>query len=292
MNKRNAWLIEHAANVHSQAGEDGVLNKILELIPARSQWCVEFGAWDGLHHSNTANLIKSQDYSAVLIEADPARFEDLKATFGDRASVHRLRAFVGFEHHDSLDVLLRATPIPKDFDVLSIDIDGNDYHVWDATAEYSPKCVVIEYNPTIPNGVHFVQPRDPALMQGSSVDALVALGKRKGYELVAVTQYNAIFVRRELYAAFAISDNSVQELRVEQPFVTHIFCGYDGTVFLRGCGKLPWHDVPYIEALMQPLPRFLRSWAEQYGPVRSRLFGLYRRARRSMGRRLNSRPSP
>lgn len=291
MKQRDTWLIDHSENVHSQAGEDGILRKILERIPNLTRWCVEFGAWDGLHHSNTAHLIQSSAYAAVVIEPDPDRFEDLTRTYAERKDVHPLKSFVGFEPHDSLDMLLRATPIPKDFDVLSIDIDGNDYHCWEAVTGYSPKCVVIEYNPTIPNGVHFVQARDRSAMHGSSIDALVELGKRKGYELVAITRYNGIFVRSELFAAFEIADNSVHALRIEQPFVTHIFCGYDGTVFLRGYGKLPWHDVPYVEALMQPLPRFLRSWTERYGPVRNRLFGLYKRARRSVGRRLGSPPA-
>jgi hypothetical protein len=291
MKQPDASLIEHAANVHSQSGEDGVVAAILDRLPSRSQWCVEFGAWDGLHHSNTANLIQARGYHAVLIEPDTERFADLARTYGARDDVHRVQAFVGFGPEDSLDVLLRDTPIPKDFDVLSIDIDGNDYHCWNAVTEYTPKVIVIEYNPTIPNGVHFVQAADPTVMHGSSIDALAELGKRKGYELVAVTRYNGIFVRRDLFAAFGIADNSVHALRVEQPFVTHIFCGYDGTVFLRGHGKLPWHDVPYVEALMQPLPRFLRQWTERYGPVRTRVFGLYKRARRSLGRRLGP-PAP
>lgn len=288
MTKPSAWLIEHARDVHSQSGEDGVLAKVLELLPDRTGWCAEFGAWDGLHHSNTANLIKHGGYHAVMIEADPARFADLTRTYGELERVHPVRAFVGFGAEDGLDTILRQTPIPTDFDVLSIDIDGNDFHVWNAVQRYSPRCVVIEHNPTVPTGVHFVQPADPSLMQGSSIDALVELGKAKGYELVALTRYNGIFVRREYFDRFEIADNSIHALRVDTTFVTHIFCGYDGTVFVRGYGKLPWHDVPFVEALMQPLPRFLRSWAEQYGPVRSRMFGLYRRTRKALGKRLGS----
>lgn len=290
MNEHNSWLAEQARNIHSQCGEDGILGKILERLPDRSNWCVEFGAWDGLHHSNTAHLIRSGDFRAVMIEADPTRFAELKRTYPDPGRVHAVSAFVGFGPHDGLDVILRSTPIPTDFDILSIDIDGNDYHVWSAVQMYSPKCVVIEYNPTVPTGVHFVQPADPNLMQGASIDALVALGTKKGYELVAITRYNGIFVRSEYFPRFDIKDNSISALRTDQTFVTHVFCGYDGTVFVRGCGRLPWHDVPFITPLMQPLPRIFRSWVETYGPVRARMFGLYRRGMKAINRRLSPPP--
>ncbi len=282
--KKNTWLLEHAADVHSQSGEDGILARVLDEIGDKPGWCVEFGAWDGLHCSNTASLIRSRGYSAVMIEADPTRFEDLKRTYSTNANVHPVRAFVGFERHDSLDVILEGLPIPTHFDVLSIDIDGNDYHVWKAVERYRPKVVVIEYNPSVPPGVEFVQPKDPDVMQGASLDALVSLGREKGYELVCVTRFNGIFVENELFARFGIQDNSTHALRTDTTFVTHVFSGYDGTVFVRGHGRLPWHDIPYVELLMQPLPRFLRTWKENYGPVRRKLFGLYGRARKAVDR--------
>jgi hypothetical protein len=281
----DTWLLDHARDVHSQSGEDGILLAVLDKLEGKTGWCVEFGAWDGLHYSNTANLIKDHGYRAVMIEADPIRFRDLQRTYPDADRVHGICAFVGFESTDSLDVLLERTPIPKTFDVLSIDIDGNDYHVWNAVERYRPRCVVIEYNPTIATGLHFVQPKDPSVMQGSSLDALVELGKQKGYELVCVTRFNGIFVRREDFPAFEISDNSISRLRRDVSLVTHIFCGYDGKVFIRGYGKLPWHDIPYAEALLQPLPKFLRSWKENYGPVRKKVFSLYGRARKAVDRR-------
>jgi hypothetical protein len=114
---------------------------------------------------------------------------------------------------------------------------------------------------------------------------LTALGRSKGYELAAVTRFNAIFVVAEDFSSLGISNNSPAALRVDRSLVTHIFCGYDGRVFVRGYGRLPWHDVPYTEILMQPLPGFLREWKERYGPIRSRLFSLYRRARKRADRR-------
>jgi hypothetical protein len=271
------WLLDHARNVYSQSGEDGILEKVLELLPERNRWCVEFGAWDGEHLSNTRNLVVAHGYSAVLIESEPARFAELEARHRDERRVHGVCALVGCDAHDGLDAILARTPIPATFDVLSIDIDGNDYHAWEAVARYRARVVVIEFNPTIATEIVFVQARDPRAMQGASIAALVALGRRKGYELVAVTRFNCIFVEREAFPRFGIEDNAPAALRRDTSLVTHIFSGYDGRIFLRGCGRLPWHDVPYRERRVQQLPAFLRDWPERYGVVRRNLYGAYRR---------------
>jgi len=73
-----AITTEHATNVHSGTGEDGVIGEILDRLPETDRWCVEFGAWDGLNLSNTRHLIESRGYAAVLIEADPAKCVELR----------------------------------------------------------------------------------------------------------------------------------------------------------------------------------------------------------------------
>jgi hypothetical protein len=267
MSADNKWLLTHAANVHSQAGEDGIIAKILEIIGANTKWCVEFGAWDGKYLSNTYNLIANSGFSAVMIEGSAKRCRDLVATFKDNPRVIPLHAFVGFTAADGLDTILAKTPIPLDFDLLSIDIDGNDYHVWKAVTRYRPKVVVIEYNPTVPTAVEFIQPADMTINQGTSLSATAQLGKEKGYELVSVTEHNCLFVRAELLPLFGIADNSVQALRPSESMVTYVFNGFDGTVFVRGCGKLGWHNTPYRESKMQHLPRFMRKFPDTHGPV-------------------------
>ena len=136
-------LLDHAKNVYSQTGEDGILAAILETIVTRDKWCVEFGAWDGQHFSNTCNLIENSGYSAVLIEGSKERFKDLLKRHGKNSKVFALNKLVGFKPNDGLDSLLTSVPIPKDFDFLSIDIDGNDYHVWSGLSSYTPKVVCI-----------------------------------------------------------------------------------------------------------------------------------------------------
>ena len=276
MHRSNQWLHDFAKNITSQYGEDGIIEKALETATDNDNWCVEFGAWDGKLFSNTYSLINDKGYSAVLIEADSRKFRDLLKTYKKNNKVIPLNAFVGFEKEKSVDTLLVPTAIPVNFDLLSIDIDGNDYHVWEAVQNYKPKIVVIEYNPTIPNKVNFVQEPDIGLNQGSSLLAIDKLAKRKGYELVAVTHTNAIFVDSKYFGLFGIKNNQVDVMRTDESSVTYIFNGFDGTVFIRGCGKLAWHGIPYRESRIQPLPKWLRGYPKNYGWFKKMMGNLYR----------------
>ena len=74
---KNQYLLNFRSDIKSQFGEDGIIEKIFEIIPLSDRWCVEFGAWDGQHHSNSWNLINNKDYSGVLIEANPGKFAEL-----------------------------------------------------------------------------------------------------------------------------------------------------------------------------------------------------------------------
>ena len=100
------------------------------------------GAWDGRHFSNTANLILNENCSAVLIEGDAKKFEELKKNCADRADVIPVHGFVAATMKVAWNSILGKTPIPRDFDFLSIDIDGNDYHAWEAVQEiYAQSCL-------------------------------------------------------------------------------------------------------------------------------------------------------
>lgn len=276
MNRPSTWLLEHKHDVYSQSGEDGIIEKILETVPRNDKWCIEFGAWDGLFLTNTRHLIECKGYSAVLIEANKKKFADLQRNYSHRKHVITINKFVGFRENDNLDQILSTTPVPHDFDFLSIDIDGNDYHVWKAISKYRPKAIVIEFNPTIPTHIRFVQAADPSINQGSSLLALVELGKGKGYELVSVLRFNAFFIRREYYPLFQMESNAPDVLRTMPDSITYLFSGYDGRVFLHGSCRLPWHGIDLKESKVQQLPRVLRRYPPNYTLFQRVMLVLYR----------------
>ncbi len=254
------WFEAYARDLTSQGGEDGILERIFEVIPGEDRWCCEFGAWDGRKYSNTYQLIANRGWSGVLIEANPVKFEDLKKTYAGNSKVVLLNRFVEFAGDGLLDNLLAGTPARPDFDLLSIDIDGNDYHVWASISAYRPKVVIIEYNQSIPNHVEFVQAADPEACHGNSLLSLTKLAARKGYQLVAVTDTNGIYVCEEYFHLFDIADNSLPAMRPVAPYVTDIFQLYDGTVVLSGYRQMIWHGVSMPPVRFQVVPRSLRTF--------------------------------
>lgn len=256
-------LHKFASDVTSQFGEDGIIEKIFEILPESDKWCVEFGAWDGKKFSNTYNLIANKGWSAVLIEAQAAKFQELLKTYEGNAGAHCINKFVEFEGPNSLDNILSETPLPNNFDLLSIDVDGTDYHIWQSVKKYNPKLVVIEYNPSIPNDIYFIQDPDFNLNHGNSLLALIELGKTKGYQLIATTNTNGFFVKAEYYSLFGNLDNSIDHMRNEQPWATKVFQLYDGTMVVAGLNKMIWQGIPITNDDIQVLPKALRRFGDK-----------------------------
>jgi hypothetical protein len=272
------WLSKYARNTFSQFGEDGMIEKIFSIIPHISKWCVEFGAWDGKRLSNTHLLLSQKGWSGILIEADPQKFKDLCQTYQDNDRITSFNKMVSFEGENSLDNILAQTPIPGNFDLLSIDVDGNDYHVWKSVVIYKPKLVIIEFNPTVPNCIEFVQRADWRINQGSSLLSLCKLSKTKGYELVGVTKFNAFFIDAAYFPLFGIADNSPEALNNNQKYITHVFQLFDGTIVWKGNLKLIWHDLGIDPMKHQILPKYFRYFPEgKTSWLRRFMFHLYRK---------------
>lgn len=238
----------------SEHGEDAVIEWIFGVIGEGAKWCVDLGALNGTHGSNVWRLIKECGWSAVLIEADKTYFEKLEKEFADTDRAHCINAFVSFEGEQSLDTIFARTPLPHTFDLFSLDIDGNEYHLWDSLVEYRPRVMLVEFNPTIPDDVVFIQPRDMGVFQGSSLRALVELGKRKGYELVTTNEVNAFFVLKELFPKFGILDNAIRTVHTHHQYETKLFQLYDGTLRISGYDRLLWHNIPLDVENLQVLP--------------------------------------
>ena len=166
--------------IYSQFGEDGILLEILNRLKNKNldKCCVEFGAKDGISYSNTYNLIKHYNYNAVLIEGDKKYFKKLSKNLPQK-NIIKINKFVNFSGPNNLDEILGSTAIPENFDILSIDIDGCDFYIFESLIEYRPKIVCIEFNHLIPNSVEFVQKKDFKVKQGSSAKSLIKLAEKK-----------------------------------------------------------------------------------------------------------------
>ena len=151
---------------------------------------------------------------------------------------------VGFEGESSLSSLLTKHHAPKNPGFLCIDIDGADYHLWKSIATTCQAIVVcIEFNPTIPNDVYFIQPAQIDIQQGSSLSAIQELGQSLGYTLIVTTTFNAIFLRNDYVKALptnpeiVLNFNQIDRLHCPS-MTTAMFQTYDGELKYAGTKKL------------------------------------------------------
>lgn len=207
---RHAWwrvfsranLNAYERKVFSQNGEDGILRELFRRIGTTGKFFVEFGVEDGLE-CNTANLSRRHAWSGVLIDGSPEKFLQLERNYAAYPAVKRIEAFITREN---IAALFESAGVPQTFDLLSIDIDGNDYWIWEALANYKPRVIVIEYNATRPPPERWVMEYNPEHRwledgyMGASLASLEALGKRLGYALLGTDEkgVNAFFLRSDL----------------------------------------------------------------------------------------------
>lgn len=189
------------AKVFSQNGEDGSLREIFRRIGAGNRFCVEFGIEDGTENC-TRRLIEQDGWSGVWLEGSEASVASARQRF----AAYPVRIENAFIDAGNIEALFAKAGVPAEPDLLVIDIDGNDYWVWQAIRAYSPRVVVMEYNASFGADTDWVLPYDPqhrwdfSNRYGASLRALARLGAEKGYALVGCDScgVNAYFVRRDL----------------------------------------------------------------------------------------------
>jgi hypothetical protein len=213
-------------NIFSQYGEDGIIEEIFKRLESVSdKQCCEFGAWDGKFLSNTCNLITNHNYEAILIESDKKKFNELNINFPEKKII-KINKFVNFIGENTLDNILENNFFKKDFDFLSIDIDGCDYYIFEGLSKFTPKVICIEFNPSIPNKVNFIQEKDMKINQGSSAKSLIDLALQKDYFPIASTNCNLFFIHNKFKKFLTNLDKFDIDRLLPNSHDNFIFCGY------------------------------------------------------------------
>ena len=206
---------KHEYKLFSQNGEDGILLWLISKVGSKSKTFVEFGIGSG-RECIMANLVLNFGWRGLMMDGSDQNIASAKSFFKYLMSwpeYAKLDIKKEFVTRDNINSLIAASEIGKNPDILIIDIDGNDYWVWEAITDINPRIVVMEYNAsfgdsrsvTIPYKEDFDAYAEHRLgiYHGASIAALVNLGKKKGYRFVGCDSSgaNAFFVK-EAYAGW------------------------------------------------------------------------------------------
>ena len=192
--------------VFSQFGEDGILAEIFNRIGTTNNYFIEFGVENGTECNTTNLLLKG--WKGLWIEGSNEHCTAVQNSFKNKIANGELTCLNSFITADNIQDLFRKANAPTEPDLISIDIDRNDYHVWNAITDYQPRVVVIEYNSIFRPGDHFIVPYDSTAVWdgssnfGASLQSYYELGLKKDYNLVGCgfSGVNAFFVRKDLVA--------------------------------------------------------------------------------------------
>ena len=205
-------LEKYGFKVYSQNDEDGIIEEIFRRIGPTNKTFVEFGVQDGIESNGHYLLLKG--WNGLWIECDSEYYQRILTGFQGVIEAGALRVAHEFITKDNINRILTDNNIKGEVDLLSIDIDGNDYHVWKEIEVICPRVVVIEYNAKIPPACEWIMPYcedhmwDGGDKHGASLLALSKLGIEKGYTLVGTSMsgINAFFVRND-----CLGDNFVKK---------------------------------------------------------------------------------
>lgn len=199
---------------YSQTDEDGILLFLFTVIGVTTKLCVEICAGDGTE-CNTANLILNHGWHGLLVDGDRRLVEDGRRFYSRsrQTYVYPRRFECSWITRATVNDLITTNGFAGDIDLLSLDLDGVDYWIWEAIEAVTPRVVVLEYQDilgpertwTVPYSDNFSaaaysKTNGMPNFCGASLSAFVKLGRRKGYGLVGVNRlgYNAFFVRNGL----------------------------------------------------------------------------------------------
>lgn len=219
-NKRNRYgnIQDTEFKVFSQWGEDGIIQYLIHKLPIENKVFIEFGVED-YTEANTRFLLENDNWSGLVMDGSVKNIESIKKspTYWKYDLIAQNIFITKDNINEVIESYIKMSSFEKEIGLLSIDIDGNDYHIWDAINAIDPIIVVCEYNSIFGNKHSVTVPYDEKFIRtekhysnlyfGASIKALCTLAKSKGYEFIGTNKnfVNAFFVKSK-YAEEYISE--------------------------------------------------------------------------------------
>jgi hypothetical protein len=223
MHNRGVCNINNLSNIEfsgfSQWGEDGIIDWLIERLPGIPQTFIEFGVED-YRESNTRLMLHLRNWSGLVIDGSSEHISSIRAQ--DVSWRFALTSKCAFIDCENINRLISASGISGEIGLLSVDIDGNDYWVWNAIKVVNPLIVVCEFNAVLGDLHELSVPYDANFRRGmahhsnlyfgASLPALINLGRQKGYTFIGTNSNgcNAFFIRNDRAVEVLKSINNVQ----------------------------------------------------------------------------------
>ena len=229
--KLNSNMIKKNLNdfefkVFSQWGEDGIIDYLISNLEISNKTFIEFGVED-YSEANTKFLLLNRNWSGFILDSSNENVQSIKKK--EIYWKYSLTAKSEFITKENVNSVLKESNFDKNLGLLSIDIDGNDYWIWEQIKDFDPSIVIIEYNSRFGKEKSYVVPYEKnfqrlkkhysGIYYGASLKALIKLGIKKGYSFVGcnLAGNNAFFVKKDLL------NDKVKENNLEKGFVINKF---------------------------------------------------------------------
>lgn len=187
--------IQYINKSYSQNGEDMLLKYIFEQINTTNKYFVEFGGWDGKHLSNTYYFRKYENWNGLLLEGNKNKVDSVNNS-------KEINLYHELLTEENINKIFKKYDVPNKFDLLSIDVDSEDYYIWRGLKNYEANIVIVEFNPGLPNTIPLAVKKKKTNIDigyfGANLLSFYRLAKTKGYEFVTTVKWNAIFIKKEL----------------------------------------------------------------------------------------------
>ena len=183
---------------HSQRGHDGIIGKIMKELDINKGFFIEFGAWDGIHLSNCRNLFE-QGWNGCFIEADKNKYSELVTNYKN-SNIICLNKLIypTLSEGDTVDSLYKEYMNNIEVDLLSIDIDGRDYEIFEHL-NLTPKLIIIEGGFSFHPCLKYKIPYDIAKHNiQQPLYTMFELAKHKDYVPICFNQ-DTFLLRKDLY---------------------------------------------------------------------------------------------
>jgi len=225
LDNQNKKLTDYEFKIFSQWGEDGIIQYLVHNIEIKNKVFIEFGV-ENYEEANTKFLLMRDNWSGLVIDSSQKNIDSIKES--ELCWRYDLKVKTGFITAENIDELIKEENIRGEVGLLSIDIDGNDYWVWEKIEVVQPIIVIVEYNSVFGKNSAVSVPYDKSferhkqhhsgLYWGASLGAFVHLGEKKGYTFIGSNSAgnNAFFVRKDLLGN--IKSMTLEEGYVESKF--------------------------------------------------------------------------